>query len=210
MSIAIYRRNIEGHCRFLSRQQELEAWRTGDTATLIKSQLAWVLTIAGRMAAQYKFYDIELLVSAGNFALIDCVKSFDATKARLTTYSARKIWWGMRSEMRRAQRGVSASRHIREKHNLQATRLYGDFVPHVPDDRVLLDDLIAGEEAGLLSEAIEQLPERQREVIRMRFYEGLKLSEAGERLGISKERARQIQSAAIVSLRNQLHAAGVE
>jgi RNA polymerase primary sigma factor len=55
-----------------------------------------------------------------------------------------------------------------------------------------------------LREAVEQLPEREREVVRLRFgidgEEPTPLREAGRRMGLSPERVRQIESKALKRL----------
>ncbi len=62
-------------------------------------------------------------------------------------------------------------------------------------DRDLKNDL------DWLESSLSSLPPREAMIIKSRFYEGLKLSEVGERIGCSKERARQLQNRALKSLR---------
>jgi len=57
----------------------------------------------------------------------------------------------------------------------------------------------------VLAEAIDQLPERERLVIALYYYEGLTLKEIGEVLGVSESRISQIHTKAIVRLRGRLH-----
>ncbi len=63
-----------------------------------------------------------------------------------------------------------------------------------------------------LSEFIKRLPEREQEVLRLRFgldgREQLTLKQAGERLGITRERVRQIEKEAIKELRRMVLAEG--
>lgn len=56
----------------------------------------------------------------------------------------------------------------------------------------------------VLAEAIDQLPERERLVISLYYYEGLTLKEIGEVLGVSESRISQIHTKAIVRLRARL------
>lgn len=56
----------------------------------------------------------------------------------------------------------------------------------------------------LLAEAVDQLPERERLVIALYYYEGLTLKEIGQVLGVSESRVSQIHTKAIVRLRGRL------
>lgn len=52
-----------------------------------------------------------------------------------------------------------------------------------------------------LHEAVDGLPDTERNVIQMRFFEGLTLKKAAERLGLSYQRVKQIESNALMLLR---------
>ncbi len=70
----------------------------------------------------------------------------------------------------------------------------------IPFDQVLEEDELVEE----LAKAIAQLPERERLVITLYYYEGLTLREIGEVMGFSEARACQIHSSAILKLRTRL------
>lgn len=55
-----------------------------------------------------------------------------------------------------------------------------------------------------LAKAISELPERERTVITLYYYEGLTLKEIGEVLGVSEARVCQLHSSAILKLRTRL------
>jgi RNA polymerase primary sigma factor len=57
-----------------------------------------------------------------------------------------------------------------------------------------------------LEEALEALNPREREIIHLRFQDGLTLQEIGERFGITRERTRQLQEQAIAKLRKRVKA----
>jgi RNA polymerase sigma factor for flagellar operon FliA len=59
----------------------------------------------------------------------------------------------------------------------------------------------------LLAEAIRQLPERERTVIALYYYEELTLKEIGAVLGVTESRVCQIHTQSIVRLRAKLHEA---
>lgn len=54
----------------------------------------------------------------------------------------------------------------------------------------------------MLESALASLPPRCRDVIGMRFYEDLTLDQIGDRLGVGKEQARQIEAQALRLLRH--------
>jgi RNA polymerase sigma factor for flagellar operon FliA len=58
--------------------------------------------------------------------------------------------------------------------------------------------------------ALEQLPETERLLLRMFYYENLTLTEAGARLGHTKSWASRMHARALERLRKQLRAAGID
>ncbi len=59
----------------------------------------------------------------------------------------------------------------------------------------------------ILAEAIERLPEREKTVIALYYYEGLTLKEIGQVLGVTESRVSQLHTKAVLRLRAKLHAA---
>jgi len=59
----------------------------------------------------------------------------------------------------------------------------------------------------ILAGAIERLPERERTVIALYYYEGLALKEIGQILGVTESRVSQMHTKAVLRLRARLHAA---
>lgn len=80
--------------------------------------------------------------------------------------------------------------------------------PFEEDEEQTLEDVLPSNEPGPeealirkeLQEALVSLPKRHRDVLRRRL-EGLTLEEIGKRLGITRERARQIEAKAVQRLR---------
>ena len=56
-----------------------------------------------------------------------------------------------------------------------------------------------------LADAIESLPERERLVIALYYYENLTLREIGEILGVTESRVSQLHTKAVLSLRSRFH-----
>ncbi len=56
-------------------------------------------------------------------------------------------------------------------------------------------------------QAIERLPEREKTVIALYYYEGLTLKEIGQVLGVTESRVSQLHTKAVLRLRAKLRAA---
>lgn len=67
-----------------------------------------------------------------------------------------------------------------------------------------LNKLLGSERVGLIARALDRLPEKERLVISLYFYEELNLKEIGEILGVTESRASQIRSRALIRLKNFL------
>ena len=63
---------------------------------------------------------------------------------------------------------------------------------------------LRSEMTGLLAKAVEELPERERQLLALYYYEELTMKEAGAVLGIGEARVSQLHSAAIVRLRARM------
>jgi RNA polymerase sigma factor for flagellar operon FliA len=61
-----------------------------------------------------------------------------------------------------------------------------------------------GEMKHLLADAINRMPDRERLVLTLYYYEGLTLAEIGELLGVTESRVCQIHTKAILQLRGRL------
>lgn len=80
-----------------------------------------------------------------------------------------------------------------------------DFLERVPDQANGPAELAAGDEAlTRLSQAIDQLPERERLVMSMYYDDELNLREIGVVLGVTESRVCQIHSQAVLRLRGRL------
>jgi RNA polymerase sigma factor FliA len=63
-----------------------------------------------------------------------------------------------------------------------------------------------GEIKEILAGAIDKLPDRERTVIALYYYEGLTLKEIGQVLGVTESRVSQLHTKAVLRLRAKLHA----
>ncbi len=86
------------------------------------------------------------------------------------------------------------------------------YIPGAPDDDPLFRCL-KGEMKQKLADAIEELPDKERMVLTLYYFEELTMKEIGLTLGVVESRVSQIHSSAVVRLRSalaSLRPAGVE
>jgi len=67
-----------------------------------------------------------------------------------------------------------------------------------------LSNLLESERVEIIARALDRLPEKERLVITLYFYEELNLKEIGEIIGVTESRASQIRSRALLRLRSYL------
>ncbi len=77
------------------------------------------------------------------------------------------------------------------------------YIPGAPEDDPLFRCL-KGEMKQRLADAIEELPEKERLVLTLYYYEELTMKEIGLTLGVVESRVSQIHSSAVVRLRTAL------
>ena len=77
------------------------------------------------------------------------------------------------------------------------------FLPGAPEDEPLFRCL-KGEMQQRLADAIEELPEKERMVLTLYYYEELTMKEIGLTLGVVESRVSQIHSSAVLHLRSAL------
>lgn len=164
---------------------------------IVRANVRLVVSIARRFVSDHE--DLDELISDGNAVLLNAVERFDYSRGfRFSTYATHAI---RREYYRRYRR----SRRRREVEVITEPGI----LRSVAADRTL--DEHYEKEAELLAavETLmqEHLDQRDREILRSRV--GLDsdkpaqtLREIGEKLGISKERVRQLQARAVNSLRN--------
>ncbi len=81
----------------------------------------------------------------------------------------------------------------------------GSIADETAEDPVAVFE--SAEVKDILAGAIERLPERERIVIALYYYEGLTLKEIGQVLGVTESRVSQLHTKAVLRLRARLHAA---
>lgn len=87
----------------------------------------------------------------------------------------------------------------------EKTSLIGTIQDETAEDPVSTFE--STEIKDILATAIERLPEREKIVIALYYYEGLTLKEIGEVLGVTESRVSQLHTKAVLRLRARLHSA---
>jgi RNA polymerase sigma factor FliA len=77
-----------------------------------------------------------------------------------------------------------------------------EWIPSNSEDP--LKCLLGSEKVGVIARALDRLPDKERLVITLYFYEELNLKEIGEILGVTESRASQVRSRALIRLKNYL------
>lgn len=75
-----------------------------------------------------------------------------------------------------------------------------DLAHEAPDDTAAQKEL-----QRVIAERLEQLPEMQRKVLALYYFEDMRLREIAEAFGVTESRICQIHSQAILAIRNYLH-----
>lgn len=172
---------------------------------IVKANLRLVISIAKRhVVASEDFFQ---LVSDGNMSLIRAVEKFDYSRGnKFSTYAS----WAI---MKNFARTIPGEFKQRDRFRPSPEEL---FVAQ-PDQRSDRYSQEAEQErrSVQVNRILERLDEREQQIIVSRFgldrgTEPLTLKEVGEKMGVTKERVRQIQTRALVKLREAAMAENIE
>jgi RNA polymerase sigma factor (sigma-70 family) len=166
--------------------------------TLINANMRLVVSIAKRHSGQTENF-FELL-SDGNMSLIRAVEKFDFGRGfKFSTYAS----WAI---MKNFARSIPEEKHRRERYVTGTEEMFAS----APDSRTDEQECLATAEqaAHRVNRLMEYLEPREREIIRMRAglddgnAKAMTLEEIGQRLGITKERVRQLNVRIMNKLRS--------
>jgi RNA polymerase sigma factor for flagellar operon FliA len=204
---------------------------TGEQERVLLEHLPIVRFLARRIHERLpQHVDIEDMVSAGVVGLMDAFSKFDpAKKVQFRSYaqfrirgaildSLRTLDWSPR-ELRRKGRAVEVELEkyqqlLGDLKGLEIGTLHlernedsGDeelaYVPGRPEEDPLFRCL-RGELEERLAEAIQNLPDRERLVMSLYYYEEMTMREIGLALGVVESRVSQVHASAVVHLRGAL------
>lgn len=152
-------------------------------------------------------YSLDDLRQEGYNALIFAVKQYKSDKEyKLITY----LNYALKNVIRGLLKGENDALNRLDTQSLDQPLGEGN-----DGDSLLVEDIIPDERAtavfenierldgyAALYEALDRLPPDLREVIREHYFEGLTFQQIGERLGLSRDQARQLHNKALKELRN--------
>jgi RNA polymerase sigma factor (sigma-70 family) len=174
---------------------------------LIQEGRRWPETIA-RMCVRYIPAGLVLddLIAVGNLALCRAAEEYDPSRgARFFTMAYPRIRGAMFDALRDWS-FYSRAYHVQQKqrgHEVPAVAsLSGEWAKCLPSEEPALESIA---NRTLVCERIRQiidaLPERERNVVRWYFFEGVTHREISKRLGVSKTRAYQMHHEVLRKLR---------
>ncbi len=170
----------------IDRVEELQAKVDTVRDQLIACNMRLVVSIAKRHSAQTdNFFE---LLSDGNMSLMRAVDKFDYSRGnKFSTYAS----WAI---MKNFARSIPEEKHHRERYVTGHEDMF-DASPDFRTDEA--EQVVAAENAAKrVNRLLDYLEPREREIIRLRAGldapEGMTLEQIGKRLGITKERVRQL------------------
>ena len=186
--------------------------------------------VAGRTAAGLPPHVEEAdLVSYGLVGLISAIERFDTSREiKFETYAItrikgaiidelRSIDWVPRSVRARAREIERANTKL--EHRLQRTPTDEEMaaeleltVPELHESLLAISHssvaaLDVGDLKDRIADSIASLPEREKLVIALYYYENLTLREIGEVLGVTESRISQLHTKAVLRLRGRMQEA---
>ena len=141
--------------------------------------------------------DYEDAMGAAFVGLVQAAHRFEPVgRAAFATFAVRACWWQITAWRRdHCSRGIGGDERPR-------------CVALGASEEETVAARIAGPGTGVdpvaVAVAVDCLPLRLREAVRLLFWENLTLQEAGARLGVCAERARQLRVQAVGELRRRL------
>ncbi len=172
---------------------------------LIRSNLRLVVSIAKRhITPTSNFFE---MVSDGNMSLIRAIEKFDYTKGnKFSTYAT----WAI---MKNFARSIPAEHRILDRYRTGNEEVFQSS----QDDRgnQFEEELTNRRQHAVIMNILEQLDDRERDIILHRFgliqgAEPQTLEQIGRRMGVTKERVRQIESRGLKKLRKIAHEESLE
>lgn len=172
--------------------------------------LVWTEVKKHRHRTANVYIDVDDLVQIGYLGLIEAAQRFDHSRGfKFSTYAVNYIWGYIMRALRDAQwapahlldeaskagtwdelRTIRPASTVAQRELEDASaRKYavdvdGAFVEHQPEFEALRGELFAGLDA------------REREIAQLRWIEGQTLESIGQRIGVTRERVRQLENRA--------------
>src|SRR5580704_4956747 len=163
---------------------------------LIRSNLRLVVSIAKRhIKPTSNFFE---MVSDGNMSLIRAIEKFDYTKGnKFSTYAT----WAI---MKNFARSIPAEHSLLDRFRTGKEEVFQHSTETRGDQ--FREELVNQRQRQMITEILDQLDGREKDIIMFRYglsqgSETQTLEQVGSRLGVTKERIRQLEARALRKLR---------
>jgi RNA polymerase sigma factor for flagellar operon FliA len=199
-------------------QHDLGPWGAPVCPKVVKSYLPLVNQIVSQIARRLPANVLrDDLLAAGVFGLVDSLRRNGGDGGEAFEWYARtRIRGAVVDELRaqdwltrRARAAVTAASEDGESRAATLVSLHEveETTPLVAMDEDPAAQFEAKDEARALSEALEKLPERERRIVGMHYFDGVKFKDIGAELGVSEPRISQLHARALGRLRSLIHSA---
>lgn len=179
------------------------------TGELYETHAAAIAKLAIQFAER-SAWDADEAISAAREVFLDFLPKFDPSRARLITALYIVIPLRLQAYRNKDQTIAAPASYYDEGHHLRdkvdATRNVASFDYTDSDGTATLvaedtatavaDEIDRRETSQRLQEAIRRLPGREQQIINCRTYQEMTLADIGKRIGLTKERVRQLESQA--------------
>lgn len=188
----------------------------------VESHLGLVHAIARQRARGAEHCREDDLIQAGALGLMRALQLFNPERGcAFSTYAGLWIKQAIGRELQKHDRCVRLPVHVLAKRfaagELRRERARSFDAPLAPSEgNESLHDILPSEntdpiarldaesESAELAEAMARLTERERFVLRRRFWSEMTLEQIGAELGVTRERIRQIEARALEKLKKRL------
>lgn len=137
--------------------------------------------------------DFDDLIQAGSVGLVMAEKGYDQTRGAFSSYAVQSIRWHVIREFQNLKKRARVSEATKELYAFDAVA-YSENFDH------LLDQWY---DSHLLDSVMQKIDARERRVVTMREVDRMTLAECGKKLGVTKERARQLFQRGMRHLQNE-------
>jgi len=181
-------------------------------AELVAGIEGWILKLAQRSAHSFRVDDVDGLAQAGRIAALKAARKWRPDGgAKFITWATMPV----KGAIHRAAKEATNIVHVPDAKFFTAgiSQVSMDAPVGEDGDGETFGNLFVSEDEGVTAAAIgaergaalrvmlSRLPKREREILRLRFFEEKTLEEIGEVFRVSRERIRQIEAAVLAKLR---------
>lgn len=204
----------------------LEKYRlTGDMNVrneIVLMYMDLVKMIAVSMRNIYTGYaESDDIINEGVIALMAAIDGFDPEKnVKFETYAGIRIKGAVIDYLRKLDRVPRTLRKLSKQLDDNFARLNSELCRTPTDEELLYEDnldenisassetadakMYEREKKQVIADAVATLPEKEKQVVTMYYYERLKYSEIAKVMSITQSRVCQIHSKAMLTLKNKL------